>query len=152
MLKKVATGRTIKLCVQPMSKFDPSSYDAESANPTSFRYPRSHGTPVHIGNPHTIGVKNLSKPDAFDLGTASPQKANEIVMFWGCGVTPQAVAMEENTLNDSQCSRAYVHRRPLSRGDSKPIIDGLLKSVYRHKGTFLDNQPIYFSTKLTVLA
>ena len=71
-----------------------SSYDAVRAIQISSRHPRSHGTPVHIGNPHTIGVKNLSKPDAFDLGTASPQKANEIVMFWGCGVTPQAVAME----------------------------------------------------------
>ncbi len=71
-----------------------SSHDAMRAIQISSRHPECHGVPVHIGNPDTIGIKDLSKPDVFKLVNGIPQKANEIVMFWGCGVTPQTVAME----------------------------------------------------------
>lgn len=71
-----------------------TSDDAVRAIQISSRHPESHGAPVHIGNPDAIGIKDLSKPDAFKLVNGTPQKDNEIVMFWGCGVTPQIVAME----------------------------------------------------------
>jgi len=54
------------------------------------RYPRVHGAPVHIGNPKQIGIKDIYKPD---FGDAVEIKENEIPVFWACGVTPQAVAM-----------------------------------------------------------
>ncbi len=55
------------------------------------RYPGVHGAPVHIGNPNQIGIKDIDKPD---FGDRVEIKENEIPVFWACGVTPQAVAME----------------------------------------------------------
>lgn len=55
------------------------------------RFPRAHGTPVHLGDPAAIGIHNLTKPD---FGDAVEIKAGEIPVFWACGVTPQAVAMQ----------------------------------------------------------
>jgi len=54
------------------------------------RYPRVHGAPIHIGNPGAIGIKNINKPD---FGDAVEIRENEVPVFWACGVTPQAVAM-----------------------------------------------------------
>lgn len=53
------------------------------------RYPLMHGTPVHVGNPKLIGV-DMSKPD---WGEKSDVLEDEIAAFWGCGVTPQTVAV-----------------------------------------------------------
>jgi uncharacterized protein YcsI (UPF0317 family) len=55
------------------------------------RYAAVHGSPVHIGDPSKIGIKNLKKPDFGDPVTI---KKGEIPVFWACGVTPQAVVME----------------------------------------------------------
>jgi uncharacterized protein YcsI (UPF0317 family) len=52
------------------------------------RFSRAHGTPVHIGDPSAIGVRDLDKPD---FGDAVPVRAGEVPVFWACGVTPQAV-------------------------------------------------------------
>jgi len=56
----------------------------------SSRYPHAHGAPIHIGDPTAIGISDLSKPD---YGDPAPIETTEIPMFWGCGVTPQAVAV-----------------------------------------------------------
>ncbi len=55
------------------------------------RFASVHGSPVHIGDPSRIGIKNLNKPEFGDRVTI---KKGEIPVFWACGVTPQAVAME----------------------------------------------------------
>jgi uncharacterized protein YcsI (UPF0317 family) len=55
------------------------------------RYPMAHGAPVHVGNPAQIGVGDLAKPDWGDPPTILP---GEEPVFWACGVTPQAVALE----------------------------------------------------------
>ena len=55
------------------------------------RFPRAHGAPIHIGDPGMIGIRDLSKPD---FGDPVPFLPGEIPVFWACGVTPQAVAME----------------------------------------------------------
>jgi len=55
------------------------------------RYPMAHGAPVHIGDPGAIGIADLGKPDWGDLPTILP---GEEPVFWACGVTPQAVALE----------------------------------------------------------
>jgi uncharacterized protein YcsI (UPF0317 family) len=55
------------------------------------RFPRAHGAPVHVGDPEAIGIRDLSRPDFGDAVTISP---GEVPVFWACGVTPQAVAME----------------------------------------------------------
>jgi uncharacterized protein YcsI (UPF0317 family) len=55
----------------------------------SSRYPLAHGQPIHIGDPAAIGISDLRQPD---YGEPVPIYATEIPVFWGCGVTPQAVA------------------------------------------------------------
>ena len=56
----------------------------------SGRYPTMHGAPVHVGAPEALGVRDLGKPefgDPIEIGE------DQTPLFWGCGVTPQAVAM-----------------------------------------------------------
>ena len=50
------------------------------------RFPHTHGTPVHIGDPAQIGISDLSRPD---WGDAQRIEKNELPVFWACGVTPQ---------------------------------------------------------------
>ena len=52
----------------------------------SRRFPLAHGAPVHVGDPGTIGIIDLSSPD---WGDPAPVGANEVPVFWACGVTPQ---------------------------------------------------------------
>jgi uncharacterized protein YcsI (UPF0317 family) len=55
------------------------------------RFPRAHGPPVHFGDPAAIGIDDISRPDFGDPVEIRP---DEVPVFWACGVTPQAVAME----------------------------------------------------------
>lgn len=55
------------------------------------RFPLAHGSPVYLGDPAAIGIRDLSRPDFGDPVELHP---GEIPVFWACGVTPQAVAME----------------------------------------------------------
>ena len=57
----------------------------------SGRFPAVHGAPVHVGDPAAIGIRDLGKPD---FGDPVSIRAGEIPVFWACGVTPQAVAMQ----------------------------------------------------------
>jgi uncharacterized protein YcsI (UPF0317 family) len=57
----------------------------------SGRYPGVHGAPVHLGDPATVGIRDLQAPDFGDAVTIRP---GEVPVFWACGVTPQAVAMQ----------------------------------------------------------
>lgn len=54
------------------------------------RMPQVHGTPIHIGDPEYIGIRDIHHPDFGDPVTI---KEGEIPVFWACGVTPQAVVM-----------------------------------------------------------
>ena len=56
----------------------------------SARYPHGHGAPVHVGDPAKIGIGDLGRPD---YGDPVPVNAGELPVFWGCGLTPQAVAV-----------------------------------------------------------
>jgi uncharacterized protein YcsI (UPF0317 family) len=61
--------------------------DAIRAVQISARTPEVHGAPVHLGDPRLIGIHDLSQPD---YGDAVEVKADELPVFWACGVTPQA--------------------------------------------------------------
>ena len=54
------------------------------------RFPDTHGAPVHIGDPAAIGIRNMEAPE---FGDAVEIRAGEVPVFWACGVTPQAVAL-----------------------------------------------------------
>lgn len=64
--------------------------DAVRAVQITSRYPAVHGAPVHLGLPDQLGIGDISRPD---FGDAVPVAADELPVFWACGVTPQAVAM-----------------------------------------------------------
>jgi uncharacterized protein YcsI (UPF0317 family) len=57
----------------------------------SGKYPSVHGAPVHIGAPEALGISDLDNPD---WGEPMPLRPGEVPVFWACGVTPQAIAME----------------------------------------------------------
>ena len=72
-----------------------TSHDAVRAVQICSRHIPFHGTPVHIGDPTLIGVNNIGHPDAFiPPWDTPPPKRHEVVMFWGCGITPQNVVMQ----------------------------------------------------------
>lgn len=56
----------------------------------SAQYPLAHGTPVHIGAPAAIGIADLACTD-YGGFTGCPDGC--LPVFWGCGVTPQAIAL-----------------------------------------------------------
>lgn len=56
----------------------------------SGRTPAVHGAPVHVGDPASLGIADLSRPD---FGDAPEVRGGEIPVFWACGVTPQAAIM-----------------------------------------------------------
>jgi len=55
------------------------------------RFPMTHGTPVHIGDPAAIGIADLERPD---WGEPTVLEPGEVPVFWACGVTPQNVIRE----------------------------------------------------------
>ncbi|WP_024955014.1 putative hydro-lyase [Sulfurospirillum arcachonense] len=54
-------------------------------------FPNMHGTPIQVGYPEMIGIKDVQNPD---YGDAVEIKDDEIPLFWPCGVTPQNVLRE----------------------------------------------------------
>jgi uncharacterized protein YcsI (UPF0317 family) len=82
-------GRFRGPLVVSMRPMTPSQ--AEVATRLSAAFPRSHGGPVHVGNPATIGIVSLEHPD---YGEAVSVRPGEIPVFWACGVTPQAAIAE----------------------------------------------------------
>ena len=61
----------------------------DEAHAISARYPRVHGAPVHAGDPEALGIADIAAPD---WGDPVEMRADEVPVFWACGVTPQAVA------------------------------------------------------------
>ena len=65
----------------------PAAMVARAVTATAL-FPSVHGAPLHIGEPDAIGIKDLSRPDH---GDPVEIREGEVPVFWGCGVTPQAV-------------------------------------------------------------
>jgi uncharacterized protein YcsI (UPF0317 family) len=55
------------------------------------RYPQAHGAPIHFGDPRSIGIADLTRPE---FGDAVSVRAGEVPVFWACGVTTQAAVIE----------------------------------------------------------
>jgi uncharacterized protein YcsI (UPF0317 family) len=82
----VQAGRFHGPLVVSMRPLKPT--DAIRAIQITSRFPTVHGAPVHIGLPEGIGIPDLGRPD---WGDAIEVRADELPVFWACGVTPQAV-------------------------------------------------------------
>jgi len=50
-----------------------------------------HGAPIHVGDPDSLGIQDIDEPE---FGDAISMEEEQIPVFWACGVTPQAVAMQ----------------------------------------------------------
>lgn len=68
--------------------------DAIRAVQICTRFPSVHGAPIHLGDPGLIGIGELAAPD---FGDPVSLNANELPVFWACGVTPQ-LALEQAAL------------------------------------------------------
>jgi uncharacterized protein YcsI (UPF0317 family) len=88
-LDTVPAGAFRGKLVVSMRPFRPA--DAIRAIEITSRYPRVHGSPIHVGFPEMIGIQNLDQPWA---GDPTEVRADELPLFWACGITPQSVVLE----------------------------------------------------------
>lgn len=100
-LRHVELGRSVamyrtSLATQPAGRFyGPLVVSMRPLTPANAiravqitsRFPSVHGAPVHLGKPELLGIENLARPD---YGDAIAVEADELPVFWACGVTPQA--------------------------------------------------------------
>ena len=54
------------------------------------RFPRTHGAPIHMGDPSLLGIKDITRPD---VGIPVTIKPGEIPVFWACVATVWEVAI-----------------------------------------------------------
>ena len=85
----VPAGRFRGKLVVSMRPFKPA--DAIRAIEITSRYPRVHGSPVHLGRPDLIGIGDLAQPW---VGDPTEVRDDEVPLFWACGVTPQSVVLD----------------------------------------------------------
>jgi uncharacterized protein YcsI (UPF0317 family) len=57
------------------------------------RYYRAHGSPIQIGDPASLGILSLERPD---YGDPVPIHPDEVPVFWACGVTTQTAILHAN--------------------------------------------------------
>jgi len=74
--------------VVSMRPVHPSNLDRVVELTTSI--PLAHGAPIQIGDPEGLGI-DLDKPD---FGDPPAIQTDELPVFWACGVTSQAVALQ----------------------------------------------------------
>jgi uncharacterized protein YcsI (UPF0317 family) len=95
--RNVAMYRTTLACV-PAGRFSGEmvvsmrpikSRDLAAVVAICARFPQAHGAPLHVGDPSRLGIADLAAPD---YGDAVEIQADEVPVFWACGVTPQWVA------------------------------------------------------------
>jgi uncharacterized protein YcsI (UPF0317 family) len=84
------------------------------------RYPHAHGRPIHAGNSEAIGIAELGRPD---YGDPVAIHRDEVPVFWACGVTPQAVALDARpeliiTTSRGSCSTPTCLATGISGRDS----------------------------------
>lgn len=71
------------------------------------RYPHTHGTPIHIGDPSVIGIEDITKPK---YGEHIEFSDDYVPVFWACGVTPQEVALQSkpSTMITHDCGLMFI--------------------------------------------
>ena len=64
------------------------------------KFPDVHGSPIYVGNPDEIGIKNILKPDYGDYVDIDD---DEVPVFWACGVSAQ------NAIRSAKLEIAITH-------------------------------------------
>lgn len=83
-IETIHAGRFRGRLVVSMRPFKPA--DAIRAVQITSRFPAVHGAPIHIGKPELIGIADIRCPH---YGDPVPIEADELPVFWACGVTAQ---------------------------------------------------------------
>jgi uncharacterized protein YcsI (UPF0317 family) len=86
----VAVGRFGGPLVVSMRPF--AARDVDTVAGVTRRFVRSHGAPLHVGNPSTLGISDIAAPDFGEVLIPLP---DEVPMYWGCGLTA-LVALERS--------------------------------------------------------
>lgn len=105
---------TTNLCAIPAGRFEcdnmiatvrlfKTSHDAVRAIQITSRLPVSHGSPICIGDPVRIGIKDICHPPDVMGDDLSPQKPGEVALSWICACTP------ENAIKVAKPTLAIVH-------------------------------------------
>jgi uncharacterized protein YcsI (UPF0317 family) len=81
----VAAGRFGGPLVVSMRPF--AIADADRVIAITSKLPRSHGAPVHAGDPAELGIFDVDRPD---WGERLRPEPGEIALFWACGLTALA--------------------------------------------------------------
>lgn len=84
-----SAGRFAGPLVVSMRPLTPAQ--AEEAIRITARYSAVHGAPVQVGDPRSLGIQDLSRPD---FGDPVEIRDGEVPVFWACGVTPQCALMQ----------------------------------------------------------
>jgi uncharacterized protein YcsI (UPF0317 family) len=58
--------------------------DVNKVTEVTGRFVRSHGAPLHVGDPAILGIANMAVPDFGEVLMPLP---HEVPMYWGCGLT-----------------------------------------------------------------
>ena len=58
--------------------------DVDTVVDVTGRFEKVHGAPIHIGDPGELGIADISAPD---FGEVLVPKADEVPIYWGCGLT-----------------------------------------------------------------
>ena len=77
--------------------------DAIRAIQITSRLPVSHGSPICIGDPARIGIKDIFNADVWNPHPTPPQEPNEVCLSWICACTP------ENAIKAAKPPLAIVH-------------------------------------------
>lgn len=88
-LRLMPAGRLWGHMIVSMRPF--KAEDVDDVREITRPYRAAHGEPVHWGDPEAIGIRRIDHPDEGDPVTI---ERGEVPVFWGCGVTPQNVAIE----------------------------------------------------------
>jgi uncharacterized protein YcsI (UPF0317 family) len=83
--ESVPVGRFGGPLVVSMRPF--AARDVETVTEVTRRFVRSHGAPMHVGDPAELGIADIAAPDFGEVLMPLP---NEVPMYWGCGLTALA--------------------------------------------------------------
>jgi len=67
------------------------AHDIDKLNAICGLYPHAHGAPLHVGDPEEIGIQDITSPD---WGDAARIADDDILVFWGCGVSSQEAILK----------------------------------------------------------
>jgi uncharacterized protein YcsI (UPF0317 family) len=84
-----AAGRLHGRMVVSMRPYRPD--EVERVRAVTRPFSQAHGEPFWAGDPEALGIRDLAQPEEGDPPEIEP---GEVPVFWGCGVTPQQVAIE----------------------------------------------------------